>query len=158
MDVFIKTHLEIANHYIYIDLCLWTENTCNISIFYDEYYMYWTFHYPMGVHVKLGCKGHYAFSSKHLIGPTPRFIGVFVLLIFLVFCVCILFCCCFSSLCVLSSMLPVSLDCPFFIAPSAFSRVYLITLYNQDTSNKHLDTFNMHSDTSSLRRNTSNSG
>ena len=33
-------------------------------------------------------------------------------------------CCVF--LCIVYHMLPVSLDCPFFIAPSVFSNVYLI--------------------------------
>jgi hypothetical protein len=40
---------------------------------------------------------------------------------------CVVFLFCFSSS--LCSMLPVSLDCPFFIATSVFSNVYLFTIY-----------------------------
>jgi len=47
----------------------------------------------------------------------------FVLLVF-VFCLFLFFCLC---ICVLCPMLPVSLDCPVFIAPSVFSNVYLVT-------------------------------
>ena len=39
----------------------------------------------------------------------------------IMYCVFALFCLC--------SLLPVSLDCPFFIAPSVFSNVYLLTIY-----------------------------
>jgi hypothetical protein len=47
--------------------------------------------------------------------------GGVVLLIFLVFCVVfVLFVC---VMCLVCSMLPVSLDCPFLIAPSVFSNV-----------------------------------
>ena len=37
----------------------------------------------------------------------------------------IVLCFCFVFLCLLHPMLPVSLDCPFLIAPSVFSNVYL---------------------------------
>ena len=37
----------------------------------------------------------------------------------------IVLCFCFVFLCLLQPMLPVSLDCPFLIAPSVFSKVYL---------------------------------
>ena len=39
---------------------------------------------------------------------------------------CVVFMLCFSSSCLLYPMLPVSLDCPFLIAPSAFSNLYFI--------------------------------
>jgi hypothetical protein len=39
---------------------------------------------------------------------------------YLVFCVFF----CLSSFCVLCPLLPMSLDCPFLIAPSVFSNVY----------------------------------
>jgi len=51
-----------------------------------------------------------------------------MLLIFLVFCVVLCFCVvffCVFVLCLVYPMLPVSLDCPFLIAPSVFSNVYL---------------------------------
>jgi hypothetical protein len=46
-----------------------------------------------------------------------------MLLIFLVFCVGLFFC--VFVLCLVYPMLPVSLDCPFLIAPSVFSNDYL---------------------------------
>ena len=53
---------------------------------------------------------------------------MFVLLIFLVFCV-VCFQLCVFVLCYVCPMLPVSLDCPFLIAPSVFSSVYLQFLW-----------------------------
>ena len=47
-----------------------------------------------------------------------------VLLIVLVFCIVSCFCVLFV-LCPVCPMLPVFLDCPFLIAPSVFSTVYL---------------------------------
>ena len=38
---------------------------------------------------------------------------------------CVVLCFCFVFLCLVCPMLPVSLDCPFLIAPSIFSNVYL---------------------------------
>jgi len=51
-----------------------------------------------------------------------------VLFIFLVFCV--VFCVLFAFvLCLVCPMLPESLDCPFLIAPSVFSNVYLLSVF-----------------------------
>jgi len=50
---------------------------------------------------------------------------VSVLLIFLDFCV-VFFTLFVSVLCLVHPMLPISLDCPFWIAPSVFSNVYII--------------------------------
>ena len=51
-----------------------------------------------------------------------------MLLIFLIFCVVLCFCVLFVFvLCLMYPMLPFSLDCPFVIAPSVFSNVYLVT-------------------------------
>jgi hypothetical protein len=69
---------------------------------------------------------------------SPQLVCVWsMLLIFLIFCVVFLFVClhsvscvqCYLCLvsnvtCVLCPMLPVSLDCPFLIAPSVFSHVH----------------------------------
>ena len=61
----------------------------------------------------------------------PEFIHGFlvgsVLFTFLVFCV-VIFAMFGVEFCVLWHMFPVSLDCPFLIAPSAFSNVYLMSL------------------------------
>jgi len=54
----------------------------------------------------------------------PRFLVGFMLLIFLVFCV-VFFVLFVFVVCLVYPMLLVSLDCPFMIAPSAFSNVYL---------------------------------
>ena len=63
----------------------------------------------------------------------PRIFVGSVLLILLVFCIVIL---CFVYLRSVRAcpMLPVSLDCPFLIAPSVFSNIYLI--YNQQFRKK----------------------
>ena len=50
------------------------------------------------------------------------FCGGSVLLIFLISCVVLCFC--FVCLCLVCPMLPVSLNCPFLIAPSVFANVY----------------------------------
>jgi hypothetical protein len=50
-----------------------------------------------------------------------------VLLIFLVFCVVFVVLFVFV-LCLVYPMLPVFLDCPFLIAPSVFSNVYLYSI------------------------------
>jgi hypothetical protein len=43
----------------------------------------------------------------------------------------IVLCFCFVFLCLVYRMLPVSLDCPCFIAPSIFSNVYLNTKFSE---------------------------
>ena len=59
---------------------------------------------------------------------TPRFL-VRPLRIFLAFCV-VVFCVLFVYvLCLVCQMLPFSLYCPFLIAPSAFSNVYLFRTF-----------------------------
>ena len=65
----------------------------------------------------------------HLSSP-PVFYGIPVAYLFLDICVVLYF----VFLRLLYSMFPVSLDCPFLIAPSVFSSVYLVktmTLYLQ---------------------------
>jgi len=64
---------------------------------------------------------HPVVSVSTLTWFTPVILVGSVLLTSLVFCV--LFC--LSSSCVLFPILPVSLDCPFLIAPSGFSYLYL---------------------------------
>ena len=60
-------------------------------------------------------------GTHHLSFASTWFLMGSVLLIFLVFCVVfVLFVC---VMCLVCSMLPVSLDCPFLIAPSVFSNV-----------------------------------
>ena len=49
----------------------------------------------------------------------------------------IVLCFCFVCLRLVYPMLPVSLDCPFLIAPSVFSNVYLNIIYSQMTRYKH---------------------
>ena len=59
---------------------------------------------------------------------TPRFGLCPWLLIFLVFCVVLCFCMCVSFvfvLCLVYPILSLSLVCPFLIAPSGFSNVYI---------------------------------
>jgi hypothetical protein len=69
-------------------------------------------------------------SSHH------RFLVGFVLLIFLVFWVVLCFCVKFVFiLCVVCPILPVSLDCPFLIAPLVFSNVYFTTFFSILISN-----------------------
>ena len=65
-----------------------------------------------------------------LVGSTwvhPLFLVGSVLPIFLVLCVVLCFACLRPVSC--DSILPVSLDCPFSIAPSIFSNVYLIIFH-----------------------------
>ena len=59
----------------------------------------------------------------------PRFLVGSVLFIFLVFCVVFLLLFVFN-LCLMCPVLTVSLDCPFFIAPSGFSDIYFQILRN----------------------------
>jgi len=66
--------------------------------------------------------GHFTATIK------TRYLVGFVLLIFVVFCVqlCFFALFCLSSSCVfVCTVLPVSLYCPFLIAPSGFSKVYI---------------------------------
>jgi len=60
----------------------------------------------------------------HSIWVHPRFLVGSVVLIFLVFCVVFLVLFVFV-LCLVYPMLPVYLDCPFLIAPSVCSKIYL---------------------------------
>ena len=101
---------------------------CVIFLFYNEYYMYSTFHYRNG----RSCPNWNArvimpFQANTQLGPPQVYWCVcyssFKLSV-CVFCFVVVF----SSSCVLSPMLPVSLDCPFLIAPSVFSRIYLIKI------------------------------
>jgi len=46
----------------------------------------------------------------------------------------IVLCFCFVCLRLVSPMFPVSLDCPYFIAPSVFSNVYLASCNMFDTA------------------------
>ena len=60
-----------------------------------------------------------------------RFVVGFELLIVLVICVVVYFYILFVFvLCFMCPMLPVFLDCPFLIAPSVFSNIYLNFLQN----------------------------
>ena len=67
---------------------------------------------------------------KNMADTCFRAVG-FVLFIFLVFCV-VFFVVIVFVLCHVYPMLPVSLDCPFLIAPSVFSNLYLEE--NQETN------------------------
>ena len=53
------------------------------------------------------------------------FFSWFVLLVLLIFCVVCFCVICLRSVCPVFLMLPMSLDCPFLIAPSLCSNVYL---------------------------------
>ena len=72
-----------------------------------------------------------SFLSKHLffrIG-VDEYMGFICVAHLSSFLCCVVFLCfvlCLSSSYVLCSMFPMSLDCPFFIAPSVFSDVYFI--------------------------------
>jgi hypothetical protein len=56
-------------------------------------------------------------QTKQINGTTFYCVVFFVLFVFV--------------LCLVYPMLPVSLDCPFLIAPSVFSNVYLFCLYKR---------------------------
>jgi hypothetical protein len=57
-------------------------------------------------------------------GLNPGFLEVEGSMLLVVLALCVMFLFCLSLFCVLCLMLPVSLDFPFFIAPSVFSNVY----------------------------------
>ena len=68
--------------------------------------------------------------TAYTFGVHPRGLVRFVLLevegsmLLVVLTLCVMFLFCLSSFCILCLMLPVSLEFPFFIAPSVFSNVY----------------------------------
>jgi hypothetical protein len=65
-------------------------------------------------------------ALEHL-GSHPFFFIGFVLLIFLVFCV-VFFGLFVFVLCLMDLILPMSLDCPFLIANSIFSNIYIMDM------------------------------
>ena len=142
----------MTNQYIYM---IFGHKICVIFLFYNEYYMYSTFHYRNGRSCQnWNVRVIMPFQANTQLSPPQVYWCVRATHLFSFMCI-LFFCCFFFVLCLVINVACVSglsiLDCPFGFLQSLFNQ-------NQDTANKHLCTFNMYSDTSSLCRNTSNIG
>ena len=76
------------------------------------------------------------------------FVGWFISYLRFYLCIClrivvahIVLCVCFGFRCLVYTILPVSLDCPFLIAPSIFSSVYVCTMFGRKQRIYILDVF-----------------
>jgi hypothetical protein len=114
-----RPHVLLFFFCVYV--CIkWCPTFCPIKCFYILSSVLWCLlRFP---HKNNVC---FVFTSSSLLEGSCLIYVIYVYLHIVVsntYCVVVLFC-------LSSSMLPVSVDCPFLIAPSEFSNVYLTKMY-----------------------------